>query len=136
MRADRNDLGDLVLLDVFQILFRELLKDEVVAQAACWISCALLLLEDAERGAQVVHHLSERSDDLATLWIIPSHTAKPQTVFLRSIEDGKLLLLNELGSLVARQPQGVAIFFHGQERVLCRSRLPRCRYSRCRAEGQ
>src|ERR1700730_1293133 len=99
VRADRNDLASLGLLERIQVLFRHLLKQEIVAQPPRRVASTTLLPQDTIRGPQVIHHPRKGSDDLAAARIVRAHAAEPQAILLRSIEDRELLLLNEFGAL-------------------------------------
>ncbi len=83
VRADRHNLRDLLLLEDLEILLGKLLEDQVIAQPADGIAGAFFFLEDPEAGAEVLHDLRERSDNLAALRIIGAHAAEPQAVLLR-----------------------------------------------------
>ena len=72
--------------------FGELLEEEVVAEAADGVAGAFFLAQDAVAGAEVVHDAGEVGDDLAAFGVVAAHAAEPQTVFLRAVEDGELLL--------------------------------------------
>ena len=93
MRANGNDLLGFTLFQRFQILFGELLKHQIVAQAPRRIAGAFLFLQNAERGSQMPHHAREGGDNLAALRIVSAHAAQPQAVFLGAVEDRELLLL-------------------------------------------
>ncbi len=87
--ADGDDLLNFLSLEGLQAGFGEGLEDEVVAQAARRIAGALLLSEDAEGSAEMVHDAGKVGDDLAAVGIVGSHAAEPEAVLLRPVEDGK-----------------------------------------------
>src|SRR5580704_6818623 len=99
MRANGNDLFNLILFQRFQIVFRKLAESQIVTQPASWIACTFFFPQDSEAGVQVAHHLGERCDDFAALWIVSAHAAQPQAIFLAAVENRKLLFLNELVAL-------------------------------------
>ena len=53
------DLLDFALRQHFEILLRQLAESQIVSQTAGRIAGAALLLEHAERDAQVPHHLGQ-----------------------------------------------------------------------------
>ena len=99
----------------FQILFGELLEHQVVAQAARRIAGATFLCQDAEGGSQMIHHAREGSDDLAAARIVRAHAAEPQAIFLRAVEDRKLLLLDEFVAFRGAEAERVAVAFQRQK---------------------
>ena len=107
VRADGNDLLDLVLGEVFEVFFGELLEEQVVAESAHWIASAFLFAEDAEACAEVAHDAGEVGDDLAALWIVAAHAAEPEAVFLGSVEDGQGLLLDEAIALSGAEAKSI-----------------------------
>src|SRR5258707_640350 len=80
--ADGDDLLDLLCLHGFEVVFGELLKDEVVAETAGGVAGAFLFAHDAVAGAEVAHHLYEAADDLAAFGVVAAHAAEPEAVFL------------------------------------------------------
>ena len=99
MRADGDDLFHLVLRERFEIGFGELLEDEIVAQAADGIAGAFLLAQDAKAGAEIVITRAKSAMISRPFGSYAAHAAKPQAILLRAVEDGELLLLNELVAL-------------------------------------
>src|ERR1700694_5512174 len=65
----------------------------------------------------MVHHARKRSDDFAALRIVGSHAAQPQAIFLRAVENRKLLLLDEPVALAGAKTQGVAIALQSKEQL-------------------
>src|ERR1700679_3746194 len=107
VRADGYDLFDVVLREGFEISFRELLKDEVVAETANGIAGAFFFFQHAVACAQVIHHASKGGDDLASLGIVAAHTTKPEAILLCAVEDGKLFLLDELVAFERRDAESI-----------------------------
>src|ERR1700680_1363816 len=85
MRANRENLFDLVLLEALQIVLSELAKRQIVAQTARRVACTSLLAQYPEADIQPPQYSSERGDDFASLWIIRPHAAKPEAIFLGAI---------------------------------------------------
>src|SRR5262249_10163483 len=81
------------------------------------IAGALLFAQHAVRRAEMLHHTREARDDLAALRIVGTHATQPQTVFLRAIEDRKLLLLDELVALRCTETERVAVALQRQEQL-------------------
>src|SRR5205814_6367936 len=65
----------------------------------------------------MVHHARKRSDDFTALGVVGSHAAQPQAVFLRAVENRKLLLLDELVALAGAKTQRVAIALQSKEEL-------------------
>jgi hypothetical protein len=65
----------------------------------------------------MLHHPRKTRDDLATLRIVRAHAAQPQTVFLRAVENRKLLLLDEFVALAGTEPERVAVALERQEQL-------------------
>ena len=89
VRADGDDLLDLVLRQGFEIGFGQLLEEQIVAQAADGVAGAFFLAQDAVACAEVVHHAGEVGDDLAAFGVVAAHAAEPQAILLRAVEDGE-----------------------------------------------
>ena len=87
MRADGDDLLDLVLREGFQVRFSELLEEQIVAEAADGIAGAFFLAQYAVAGAEVVHHAGEVGNDLAAFRIVSAHAAEPEAILLCAVED-------------------------------------------------
>src|SRR5512146_1093289 len=85
MGADGNELPDVVLRERREILFCELLKQQVIAEPADGITCAFFLAQNAEAYGEIVHHAGEIGDNLTALGIVAAHTAQPQAVLLRAV---------------------------------------------------
>jgi hypothetical protein len=117
MRADGNDLRGLALLECLQISFGELLEHQIVAQPTSRIACAFLFLQDAERGAEMLHHAGEGGDDLAALRIVSAHAAQPETVLLGAVENRKLFFGDELVAFGRAESQRIAIAFEGEKQL-------------------
>src|SRR5579872_1204847 len=96
MRANRHNALHVTLLQSLKIIFSELTEHKIVTEPARGISGTVLLPQHAETGAQIPHYPAECRDDLAAPRIVRAHAAKPQAVFLCSIVDRQLLLLNKL----------------------------------------
>src|SRR5580698_1448313 len=111
MRADRNDLLYIAPAQCVQIRLGKLSESQVVAQPPRRIARALLLAQHSESDVQSSKHPHQGRDDFPAPRIVPAHAAEPQAILLRTIEDGKLLLLNEFIALVGRKPKRVAVTF-------------------------
>src|SRR6266853_6130270 len=72
----------------------------------------------------MVHHARKRSDDFAALRIVGSHAAQPQAIFLRAVENRKLLLLDELVALIRAEAEGVTIALQSEEQLGAVTVLP------------
>jgi hypothetical protein len=90
VRADGDDLLDLLRLHRFEVGLGELLEDEIVAQAAGRVAGAFLFAQHAVAGAEVAHDFDEAADDLAAFGVVAAHAAEPEAVFLGAVEDGQL----------------------------------------------
>src|ERR1017187_9563476 len=90
MRADGDDLLDFVLRQGFEIGFGELLKEEIVAEAADGVACALFLAKHAIARSEKVHDAGKVGDNLAALGVVSAHAAQPQAILLRSVKERKL----------------------------------------------
>src|SRR5215472_3131571 len=117
MRADGDDLLDLVLLECFEIIFGELAECQIVAEPAGRVACTLLFSENAEAGIQAAHHGGERCDNLPALRVVSAHASQPQTILLAAVKDGQFLFLNELVALGGGEAQRVSIAFQIQEQL-------------------
>ncbi len=95
--------------------FGELLEEEIVAEAADGVAGAFLLAQNAVAGAEVVHDAGEVGDDLAALGVVGAHAAQPQAVFLRAVEEGELLPLDELVAFGGAEAECVGAALEGEE---------------------
>ncbi len=115
--ADGDDLFDFVLGEGFEVGFGELLEEEVVAEAADGVAGAFFLAQDAVACAEVVHDAGEVGDDLAALGVVSAHAAEPQAILLGPVEEGQLLLLDELVAVGGAEAESVAAAFEGEEEL-------------------
>src|SRR6185503_7557480 len=95
VRADCDDLLHLVFCEGRKILFRELLKQQIVAEPADRIARAFLFAQDAKCYAEKIHHTGQVGHDLTSFWIVAAHAAQPEAIFLSAIKTGELLPRNE-----------------------------------------
>ena len=117
VRADGDDLLDLLRLHRFEVGLGELLEDEIVAEAAGRVASAFLFAQHAVAGAEVAHDLDEAADDLAAFGVVAAHAAEPEAVFLGAVEDGQLLFLNKLIAFKSAQAERVGVAFEGVEEL-------------------
>ena len=112
--AMRTDGDDLLHLGLFAARPRfgsaSCSKTQIVAQPPRRIAGAVLFLQHAERGSEMLHARdAERGDDFAALRIVGAHAAEPQAVLLRAVEDRELLLLDELVALACEKPSALPL---------------------------
>ena len=117
MRADGDDLLDLVLRECFEIGLGELLEEQIVAETADGVAGAFLFAQDAEACAEIAHDAGEVGDNLAAFGIVAAHAAEPQAVLLRTVEDGELLLLDELVALTGLHAESIGAAFEAEEEL-------------------
>ena len=108
-------LADLRLRQGFQVLFGQLLEDQIVSETAGRVAGAFFFFQDAEGGTDVRHDAGEIGDDFAAFGIVSAHAAQPEAVFLGAVEDRKLLLVDEFLALGGGEAQGVAVAFQIEE---------------------
>ena len=135
VRADGDDLLDLVLREGFEVGFGELLEEEIVAEAADGIAGAFFLAQDAVAGAEVVHHAGEVGDDFAAFGVVSAHAAEPEAIFLRAVEDGELLFLDELVALESADAEGIDAAFESEEELGAVIVFPRAGVDRAAAQA-
>ena len=73
--TDGDDPLDFVLRQVLEVLFGQRLEYEIVAEASDGVAGAFLFFEHAEAGAEIIHHLRKRGDDLAAFGVVAAHAA-------------------------------------------------------------
>ena len=124
----------LALAQRLQIVFGKLAESEIVTQAPRRIARALFLAQDAEADVQSPENPHQRRDDFPALRIVRAHAAQPQTILLRAIEDGQLLLLDEFVAFARRKAERVAVAFQIQEQLGAVIVLPFARVHRAAPE--
>src|SRR5665213_2454844 len=115
VRANRNNLLDVVPRERCQILLSQLLKEQIVTEPANRIARTFILAQNAKARAKILHHPRKIAHNLAALRIVTAHASQPQAILLRPVEDGQLLSLNKFIALAWAYPQRIAAAFQGKE---------------------
>src|SRR5262249_5601235 len=105
------------LLQRLKICLRELIEQQIVAEASRRIAGTALLAENAVRRPQMLHHPSERRDDLAPSRIVSAHASQPQEVLLRAVERREVLLRDEFVALAGAETERVAVLLQRKEQL-------------------